>query len=241
MWTRSELKSRAKEVLKKNYWKAFLISIVIALAQGSGGGSGRGNESGGVGHPGVSGLWPEELKMIVAASIGVILFFIALRVFLGYPLEVGGRKYFIQAARGGDTDNCFRFAFAGGNYTGIVPAMLRKDIQNLLWFLLLIIPGIIKYYSYSMVPYILADNPGIGSKRAIELSKKMTDGHKLSMFVLDLSFLGWVLLGVLALFVGVLFVLPYYNATYAELYQVLREKVQGQGGGQDEKEPLLVL
>ncbi|MNI95549.1 hypothetical protein D3C73_1538330 [compost metagenome] len=52
----------------------------------------------------------------------------------------------------------------------------------------------------------------------------MTRGHKLDMFVLDLSFIGWYLLGILALGVGVLFVNPYFNATNAELYLVLRKE-----------------
>lgn len=74
-----------------------------------------------------------------------------------------------------------------------------------------------------MVPYILADNPNIGVKKAIALSNEMTLGHKFDMFVLDLSFIGWYLLGALAFGIGVFFVLPYENATDAELYLVLRK------------------
>ena len=77
-------------------------------------------------------------------------------------------------------------------------------------------------YAYRMVPYILADNPNIGYRRAVQLSTQMTQGHKFHIFVLDLSFLGWIILGILAFFVGVLFVLPYINAANAELYLVLR-------------------
>jgi uncharacterized membrane protein len=74
-----------------------------------------------------------------------------------------------------------------------------------------------------MVPYILADNPNIGVEKAISLSTEMTMGHKLDMFVLDLSFLGWYLLGTLAFGIGIFFVMPYDNATKAELYLSLRE------------------
>jgi uncharacterized membrane protein len=100
--------------------------------------------------------------------------------------------------------------------------MLLRGVQNFLWYLLLIIPGIIKWYAYSMVPYILADNPNIGARRAIQLSNNMTRGHKFDIFVLELSFIGWYLLGLLAIVVGVLFVRPYEDATKAELYLVLR-------------------
>ncbi len=79
-----------------------------------------------------------------------------------------------------------------------------------------------RMYAYRMVPWILGDNPTIGRKRALRLSIEMTKGHKWSMFVLDLSFIGWFILGFLACCVGILFVLPYYNATQAELYARLR-------------------
>jgi uncharacterized membrane protein len=112
--------------------------------------------------------------------------------------------------------------FNKNHYRGVVVTMLWRAWLNFLWFLLFIIPGIIMAYAYRMVPYILADNPNIGYRRAVQLSTQMTQGHKLHIFVLDLSFLGWLILGVLAFFVGVLFVLPYINAANAELYLVLR-------------------
>jgi uncharacterized membrane protein len=142
---------------------------------------------------------------------------------LGYPLEVGGKRYFVQSASYNDNRGCFLFAFKGCNYKNLVLTMLLKDVFNFLWFLLFIIPGIVKYYSYKMVPYILSDNPNIGAAKAIALSSKLTYGHKFDMFVLDLSFIGWYMLGLIAFAVGVLFVGPYYFATEAELYLTLRQ------------------
>lgn len=231
MWSRVELKNRAKAVLKTNYWKAFLISLVIAFATGgNGGGSSNGGRSSFENH---SGSWPMPdispeyviaiVLIVLAAVFAVIVFFAALRIFLGYPLEVGGRRYFIKSAQYDDNRGCFTFAFTGGHYKSIVLTMLLKGVKNFLWYLLFIIPGIVKAYSYSMVPYILAENPNIGANRAIELSKNMTDGHKMDMFILDLSFLGWYLLGLIAFIIGTLFVFPYHNATKAELYLVLKE------------------
>jgi len=89
--------------------------------------------------------------------------------------------------------------------------------------LLLLIPFIIKSYSYIMVPYILADNPNIGSKRAIEISTLLTDGQKWNIFVLQLSFIGLYILGALCWFVGSFFVAPYYFAAFAQLYVTLRQ------------------
>ena len=57
----------------------------------------------------------------------------------------------------------------------------------------------------------------------------MTDGEKLNIFVLDLSFLGWRILGLLLLGIGSLFVAPYPAATEAELYAALRAKAIASG------------
>lgn len=224
MWTREVLKERAKAVLKTNYWKSFLISLVILIA----GGDGNSGSAGGGGNNSVRSTIGEtanqivDSRSIIIIAIGAVLIVIAFRILLGYPLEVGGRRYFIRSAEYKDNRGCFSYAFDGRNYTGIIVSMLLMSIYSLLWTLLFIIPGIIKYYAYRMVPYLLADNPNIGAKRAIEISNEMTMGHKFDIFVLDLSFLGWYLLGALALGIGVLFVNPYVNATEAELYLVLR-------------------
>ena len=80
------------------------------------------------------------------------------------------------------------------------------------------IPYYIKYLQWFFVPYIVADNPDIDPKDALELSTQMTNGQKGRIFVLMLSFIGWYLLGYLACCVGVFFVMPYQEATFAHLY-----------------------
>jgi uncharacterized membrane protein len=153
----------------------------------------------------------------------IIVAFFIFRILIGYGLEVGGRRYFKQAAQMDVNMGYLGYAFKSGRFTNIMLTMLYRSVLTFLWFLLLIIPGIIKSYAYSMVPYILADNPNIGSSRAIQLSNQMTAGHKFDIWVLELSFLGWYLLGMLLFFVGIFFVKPYENATKAELYLVLRQ------------------
>ncbi|WP_352418092.1 DUF975 family protein [Proteiniborus sp.] len=222
MWTRAELKQRAKSVLRYNYWKAFLIGLVISFASG-GGGSGGGGSSSRYATDFPRTTDTGTITVVIIMSLLFLLFFLALRILLGYPLEVGGQRYFVKSAEDKDNKKCFSFAFEGQNYNGIVPTMLLRGVFTFLWTLLLIIPGIVKSYAYSMVPYILGDNPNIGAKRAIELSNEMTYGHKFDMFVLDLSFIGWYLLGALAIGIGVLFVFPYEYATKAELYLALRQ------------------
>lgn len=101
------------------------------------------------------------------------------------------------------------------------------------FFILLIIPAavlsIYKSICYSMLPFILCDNPKIGFRRALRLSITMTRGHVGKIFLLGLSFIGWVLLGALALGIGVLFVIPYIAATFTELYAQLRDNVLKSG------------
>lgn len=241
MWTRGELKARAKAVLRQSYWKAFLVSLVLVIVGGSSGGSSINWNGWGRDSSSFDGMSPNRLMqedqglfalVIVIALIifiVVLLFMLVLRIFVGFPLEVGGRRYFKQAALGEVNLNDLGYAFQKGRYGDIVKAMLWRFFINLLWCLLLIVPGIVKMYAYRMVPYILADNPNIGYKRALELSNRMTAGQKFAMFVLDLSFIGWYLLGALAFVVGMLFVQPYENATKAELYLTLRQDALDSG------------
>ena len=104
-------------------------------------------------------------------------------------------------------------------------AMFLRELFLCLWSMLRIVPGVIKRYSYRMVPYILADDPIIGAGDAITLSRKMMNGHKWNTFVLDLSFIGWDLLSILTMgLLGVFYVNPYQFSTDAELYQVLKNQ-----------------
>ena len=86
-------------------------------------------------------------------------------------------------------------------------------------------------YCYLMVPYILAENPDMNAREALRLSKEMMDGQKWNAFVLGLSFIGWQLLGTLLCGIGTFFVQPYVDATFAELYAVLRGPYSGRLNG----------
>ena len=97
-------------------------------------------------------------------------------------------------------------------------------IYNYLWYLT-IIGGIIKSLSYALVPYIVAENPGISSNKAITLSRRMMNGHKWNLFILHLSFIGWDILDLLTLGIsGIFFSNPYKEATLAEFYALVRAK-----------------
>ena len=102
----------------------------------------------------------------------------------------------------------------------------RSCITNLLmilyivlWSILFIIPGIVATLSYSLIFYILADNPEISSCDAISRSKELMQGHKTELLLLYLSFIGWGLLCVLSFGIGFFWLSPYINTSVAHFYR----------------------
>lgn len=223
MWNRWQLKESAKTVLRASYWKAFLVSLITAFISSNNLFSYRFNQADldVLSHSAhLSAIVPflAILGLSLTASIaGIILI-----IFIFAPLHVGIAHYFLESTQMRFDFQNVLHGFTGGRYRNVVATMLLRDIYLFLWTLLLIVPGIVKSYSYALVPFLLAENPSLSPSRAIQMSINMTNGHKWEMFILDLSFLGWYLLGLLALVVGTLFVNPYYYTTQAQLYLALR-------------------
>jgi len=106
-----------------------------------------------------------------------------------------------------------------------LPAFLVYLLTTLfviLWSLLLIIPGIIAGYSYSMAYYLLADNPGMTAMEALRASKSLMRGHKMDLFLLHLTFAGWFILSALSLGIGFLWLSPYMTAASTGFYLDLK-------------------
>lgn len=115
--------------------------------------------------------------------------------------------------------------FAGFKYfTESLGLYLWQGLFIFLWSLLLIIPGIVKTIAYSMAFYIMADNPEIGIREALKESQRITQGYKMELFILGLSFLGWIILATLTLGIGYFWLVPYMEATYANTYRSLKNK-----------------
>ncbi len=115
------------------------------------------------------------------------------------------------------------YVFKSGHWLHICKTMFVEHLYLMLWRLT-IIGGIIKKYSYFLVPYIVAENPSVPTETAIKLSRDMMDGHKWECFKLDISFIGWELLNTFTFgILKILFVRPYQEATFCEYYTVLRE------------------
>lgn len=113
--------------------------------------------------------------------------------------------------------------FVGFNsYQRTLMAGVDITVRVVLWSLLFVIPGIIASYSYSMTYYLMADNPSITSTEAINKSKEMMKGHKMELFVLELTFIGWALLATIFTFgIGLLWVSAYMETAKAEFYKKL--------------------
>ena len=178
-------------------------------------------------------------KAAIAAGVIAILFiFIAIAavisILLLNPIIVGCQRFFSENSRQPAELKEVAYGFEGG-YGRVVKTMFLKDLFIVLWCLLFIIPGIIKSYSYRMVPYILAQEPELSGREVINRSREMMNGNKWRAFVLDLSFILWLILSFITLnIVGIFYVYPYIEATNAELYHALK----GQGPLQRNDSPV---
>lgn len=162
--------------------------------------------------------------VIVLIMLCIMFITILLKAFIVNPIIVGKNNFFMGIRENERKIGDILFLFDKNKFIRPTLTMIFVNIFIFLWSLLLIIPGIIKSYEYKMVPYILSENPDIDRKRVFELSKNMMHGQKGNTFILDLSFIGWKILSSLTFgILGVFYVNPYIESTYAELYSVLRE------------------
>ena len=102
---------------------------------------------------------------------------------------------------------------------------LLQGLFVFLWSLLFFIPGVIMAYAYSMAIYVANDNPELSAMDAIRKSRELMDGHKWDLFVLDLSFIGWIFLCLLTFGIGFFFLAPYIEMAHVEFYRELTEQV----------------
>ncbi|HSP47590.1 MAG TPA: DUF975 family protein [Clostridiaceae bacterium] len=171
----------------------------------------------------------ELLVPMIGAGAGIIA--ILFKMFVGTPAEIGEVRYFLTVSKNSKrVDWRILFsAFKDPNYLNMVKVMLIREIKVFLWFLLLIVPGIIKIYEYHYIPWIIAENPGMDQKTAQRISRDLTSGQKMDMFILDLSMLGWDLLAILTLGLAFPFVVAYRTAVHTELYETLKSHSIGNG------------
>lgn len=198
--TNKELKERALTHLNKNWLKAAVATLIAYV---------------------ILGVPSTYIDIKTDSQIGSLLSCLLL------PLTYGYYILFLRLKREDKIE--FDTLFEGfKEYFPVLFTLLIMYIFTFLWSLLLIIPGIMKSYSYSMTCFLMADNPDLRYDAAIERSKKIMHGHRMQLFLLDLSMIGWFILSILSLGIGFFFLAPYIQTAHAEFYEeLLKEEADG--------------
>lgn len=228
---RKELKATAKAAFKANYWKCVLVSFIMSLLVGGTVSSSASTTTNaavdGTGSSNVNELIiliknNKEVAIAVASiifgTIAVVMLIATLiDAFLINPLKMGGSAFYLKNTDDSDAKVDEMTRGFKPAYKRNVVALFLKDLIVGLLSLLLIVPGVIKSLSYKLVPYILAQDDEISAKDALKKSTELMKGHKWEAFVLGLSFIPWILFGIVTLGFGMLlYVEPYMDATDAE-------------------------
>lgn len=166
----------------------------------------------------------------VLGSISIFSYLIPLAasILLAWPLEVSVDGMFLKFLRNQNPPATSVFD-AFQYYGSAVLGMLWRYLFTFLWSLLFLIPGIVKAYSYQMMTYIIAENPNIGYRQAMKLSMRMTDGYKMQLFVLDLSFIGWTILASFTLGILYIWLAPYMYSVRAAYYEEIKQSALQSG------------
>jgi len=172
----------------------------------------------------LNGSWLAAVIVILIFSVIISAsgFLVVGPFIIGGPLILGLTGYFLKKARGEqvELENLFDgFKLFSKSFL----VYLLYIIFVTLWSFLLIIPGIIKSFSYSMAFFILKDNPEIGAMEAITRSKQMMAGNKWRLFCLCFSFIGWIILACFTFGIAFLWLIPYMYQSYANFYEELRK------------------
>ncbi|MDB5271895.1 MAG: hypothetical protein JWO58_262 [Chitinophagaceae bacterium] len=173
----------------------------------------------------LAGNWSKPmlaiLVVMLVSCISVIpgIGFIISLVISG-PLTLGMTIFLLEFSKNRDAD--ISLVFSGFNrFTVAFLAYLLMLVFIVLWTLALIVPGIIAAISYSQTFYLLARNPDMTGIEAIDKSKQLMNGHKARYFWLCFSFIGWFLLSLLTLGIGLLWAIPYYQITLTKFHEDL--------------------
>lgn len=166
----------------------------------------------------------------VTASIVIVVLGLLVIFCIGNPVKVSSKRFFMCNRKRTANIGMILYVFRNHYTMHVTAAMFYRTVSIIGHGLLLVVPGIIKHYEYSLIPYILAENPTMQYKRAAQLSTKMSEGQKMAMLKMDLSFLFWEIAGVFSLgLVSVFYTMPYREFAKAGLYEVLRQNALADG------------
>ncbi len=187
----------------------------------------------------LQGKWPMAavaalIYSVIAVGLSAIPFIGGLcSLFVGLPLAYGLAIVMLSVFKNREKDIDFGILFEGfQDYSRIFVTKFLQQLYTALWALLLVVPGIIKYYSYAMTDYILKEEPEMKNNAAIEKSMAMMENNRMKLFMLDLSFIGWAILCCITLGIGFFFLIPYMQSARAAFYEDLKAQ---QGGNVEAK------
>lgn len=186
----SELKRKAKEQLGGNLFSnAWMVALLVCF-----------------------------LISAITIAAGSVVPGLGALLILG-AIEYGSARLFLDQARSGaPMEIGTLFSGFSSDFGELFILGFLVSLFTMLWALLLVIPGIVKVYSWSLVYYIKVDHPEYDWRECMRESAAMMRGYKMKLFLLDLSFIGWYIVGSLCLGVGTLWVVPYHTATHAQFY-----------------------
>lgn len=163
---------------------------------------------------------PTEMALLGALSGASAL----VSILLTMPLQYGAQNSLLSLSRG-ESNGTLRdgLNYFAKDYARSVPALLLATLAEIaLGVVTLLIGAFVLQYAYAMVPYLLRDYPELTAKEALRTSREMMRGHKWDLFVLDLTFIGWYLLGVFTLGIAYLWIMPYQYTAHAHYYEDLK-------------------
>ncbi len=219
---RPALKQKAREALRANAPRIYLVGLLCTLLTTVGVGATE---------------WPtirvmlradtlEEMTYLLEQSQAVSAGFaltaatFVMTLFLNL-VNCGWQLFTLRASRGEDTGGVETLFACFQQFWRFLLAHLLISLFTFLWSLLFVIPGIIAAYSYSQTFFIMLDNPSISPLEAISASKQLMRGHKMEYFILELSFLGWAYLAVFTFGLLGIWLNPYMQVTMANYYNAL--------------------
>lgn len=232
--TSSDFRQRARDALNGNWFVAVIAAFIASLLGGISTGGGFSFDFSTTGEDMTDaeleafmaqlGINEEILTTLlviigVFAVIGFVYSIVCLIV--GSGVSVGYAQLNLDLIDKGYTSVGTIFSRFDQWKTALV-ARLLVGLRVLLWSLLFIIPGIIESYSYAMVSFVMADNPHMTASEAMAESKRLMKGNRWRLFCLSFSFYGWALLSVLTLGIGMLWLTPYMQASFAAFYRQIK-------------------
>ena len=200
MISRKWLKENAKNQLKNN-WGLTIGAIIVSM---------------------LISLIPEILIYINPESATIAILVQIISLIIAGPIAIGQCKLFINLSNN-ENPKFSDVWFGFGNILKALGVTLLIGIAVSIGTIFFIIPGIIISFMYSQVYYIMAEHPEMSVIESLKESSKIMKGHKMELFILELSFIGWIILTTITFGIAGLYVLPYYSATLSNFYLTIKD------------------